>query len=79
MIGNTVVIEGETNWTNKGDPNSAAVTESHHQKEQIVIENPDDPVSTITHRIEDVHITVGNETTTTDLTKTEAVQGNYIL
>ena len=57
--GNTVVIEGEKNWTNKDDPN---VTESHHQKEQIIIENPNDPVANVTHRLEDIHVTVNNET-----------------
>jgi hypothetical protein len=59
LIGNTVVIEGEKYWTNNDDPN---VTESHHQKEQIIIENPNDPVSNVTHRLEDIHVTVNNET-----------------
>ena len=58
--GNTVVIEGEKNWTNKDAPN---VTESHHQKEQIIIENPNDVLSNVTHRLEDIHVTVSSETT----------------
>ena len=64
--GNAVVIEGEKNWTNNDDP---AVNEIHHQKEQIIIENPDDPTSTVTHRLEDVHITVQNETITSGIAK----------
>jgi hypothetical protein len=59
LIGNTVVIEGEKNWTNKDDPN---VTEIHHQKEQIIIENPNDLLSNVTHQLEDIHVTVNNET-----------------
>ncbi len=59
------MVEAEKHWTNKDDPNAGAVTESHHQKEQLVIENPDDSISTVTHRLEDIHVTVENETTTT--------------
>jgi len=62
LIGNTVVIEAEKNWTNNDDPNASNVSESHHQKEQIIIENPNDPVSTVTHQLEDIHVTVKNET-----------------
>lgn len=58
------MIEAETHSTNNNDPNSATVTESHHQKEQLIIENPDDPLSTVTHRLEDVHVTVDNEAST---------------
>lgn len=54
--GNTVVIEGEKNWTNND------ATESHHQKEQIIIENPNDPLASVTHRLEDIHVSVNNET-----------------
>jgi hypothetical protein len=64
IIGNAIVIEGENNWTNSDDPNSGTTTESHHHKEQIIIENPNDPMSSVTHRLEDVHVTVENETTT---------------
>lgn len=39
------------------------MTESHHQKEQIVIANPDDPTSAVAHRLEDVHITVKHDAT----------------
>jgi hypothetical protein len=60
-IGNTVVIEGEKHWTNNEDPNSPSATESHYQKEQIIIENPNDPLSSVTHRLEDIHVTVNNE------------------
>ena len=63
-LGNAIVIEGEKNWTNNDDP---TVEETHHQKEQIIIENPDDPASTVTHRLEDVHITVQNETSTSGI------------
>ena len=38
--------------------------EVHHHKEQLVIENPNDPLSDVTHRLEDIHVTVANETTT---------------
>ncbi len=55
------MIEAETHST---DQNSATVTESHHQKEQLIIENPSDPLSTVTHRLEDVHVTVDNEAST---------------
>jgi hypothetical protein len=79
-IGNTVVIEGEKHWTNDGDPNSSMVTESHHQKEQIIIENPNDPLSSVTHRLEDIHVTVNNENTVSVASiddKTHEVKGNY--
>jgi hypothetical protein len=62
LIGNTVVIEAEKNWTNNDDPNASNVSESHHQKEQIIIENPNDSISTVTHQLEDIHVTVKNET-----------------
>jgi len=61
FIGNTVVIEGEKHSTNNAGPNSSNVTESHHQKEQIIIENPNDPLSAVTHRLEDIHVTVNNQ------------------
>jgi hypothetical protein len=59
-----VVIEGEKHSTNEGDPNSSAVTETHDQKEQLIIENPDDSVSVVTHRLEDVHVTFEHENST---------------
>jgi hypothetical protein len=57
------------------------VTESHHQKEQIIIENPNDPLSSVTHRLEDIHVTVNNENTVSVAPiddKTHEVKGNYL-
>jgi len=56
------VLEAETHSTNENDPSSSTGSEVHHHKEQIVIDNPNDPVSDVTHRVEDVHITVKDET-----------------
>lgn len=62
------MIEGEKHWTNNDDPNSSSsVTESHHQKEQLIIENPNDPLSTVTHRLEDIHVSVDNNNTSTPI------------
>ena len=63
-LGQALVIEAEQHWTNKDEPNAAAVTETHHQKEQLVIDNPNDPLSTVTHRLEEIHVTVDNESPT---------------
>jgi hypothetical protein len=64
FIGSGIVIESEKHWTNDGEPNSSTVTETHDQKEQLVIDNPNDPMSSVTHRLEDVHVTVESETST---------------
>jgi hypothetical protein len=64
FIGNTVVIEGEKH-------ENLVPTESHHQKEQIIIENPNDPLSSVTHRLEDIHVTVHNEKTVPIEVKTQ--------
>jgi hypothetical protein len=79
FIGNTGVLEAEKHSTNDGEPNSSTVHESHHQKEQIVIDNPHDPLTGVTHKIEDVHITVNETTTPMDTTNTDEVKGNSIL
>ena len=63
-IGNAVVIEAEKNWTNN---DGSTTTESHHQKEQIIIENPHDPLSSVTQRLEDIHVTVNKETSVLDV------------
>ncbi len=78
VVGNTIVIEGEKHWTNNDGPNSSNVTDSHYQKEQIIIENPNDPLSTITHQLEDIHVTVNNETAVPIEDKTQAIKGNVI-
>jgi hypothetical protein len=57
------------------------VTESHHQKEQINIENPNDLLSSVTHRLEDIHVTVNNENTVSVAPiddNTHEVKGNYL-
>ena len=72
--GNAIVIEGEKHSTNNGDPNSSTVSESHHQKEQIIIENPNDPLSTITHHVEDVHVKVESEASTSEAAVGDKVQ-----
>ena len=64
FVGNTVVIEGEKNWTNS---DGLTTSESHHQKEQIIIENPQDPLSNVTQRLEDIHVTVNKETSVLDV------------
>lgn len=63
-LGQPLVIEAEQHWTNKDAPNATTVTETHHQKEQLVIDNPTDPLSTVTHRLEEIHVTVADETST---------------
>jgi len=74
FIGNTVVIEGETHSTNNQDPNSPNVTESHHQKEQIIIENINDPISTVTHQLEDIHVTVNNQPSVPNVVNEKATE-----
>jgi hypothetical protein len=56
-----LVVEAEKNWTTNQDGTPA---ESHQQKEQLVIDNPNDPLSSVTHRLEDIHVTVENATST---------------
>lgn len=63
-LGNAIVIEAEKNWTNN---DGLTTTESHHQKEQIIIENPHDPLSSVTQRLEDIHVTVNKETSVLDV------------
>jgi len=58
------VVETEKTLTNADDPNSSTVTETFHQKEKTIIENTNDPVSTVTHQLEQVHVTVETEPST---------------
>ncbi len=55
------MLETEKHLKNTDDPN---VTETHHEKEQIIIENTPDSVSTVTHQLEQVHVTVETESST---------------
>lgn len=71
FVGNTLVIEGEKNWTNTDGLNTSEI---HHQKEQLIIENSQDPLSNVTQRLEDIHVTVNSETSVLDVPTENKVQ-----
>jgi hypothetical protein len=47
--------------------NDPVVTGSQLQSEEVIVENPNDSLSSVTQKLEDIHVTVGNENTTTSV------------
>jgi len=58
------VIENEKQSTNTDDTNAPTVTETNDQNEKLESETPDDSVSSVTQKLEDIQVTVDNENST---------------
>jgi len=58
------VIENEKQSTNTDDTNAPTVTETNDQNEKLETETPDDPISSVTQKLEDIQVTVENENST---------------
>jgi hypothetical protein len=58
------VIESEKQSTHTDDTNGPTVTETNDQNEKLESETPDDSVSSVTQKLEDIQVTVDNENST---------------
>jgi hypothetical protein len=56
------LVESVNQGENTNDP---VVTGSQFQSEEVIVENPNDSLSTVTQKLEDIDVTVENENTTT--------------
>lgn len=67
----------EQHTTNQND---SLVTETHTKIEEVIINNPDDPLSTVTQKLEDIHVTVTEQppSTTTHGLSTIVEENNHL-
>lgn len=62
LLGQTLLMEtSEQHTTNE---NESLVKETHTHKEEVIINNLDDPLSTVTEKLEDIHVTVTEQAPT---------------
>ncbi|CAF4808811.1 unnamed protein product, partial [Rotaria socialis] len=62
--GNHVVVEGDKQEQNINETNASINDENNHEKQNSIVENADDSVSSLTHELEHIRVTLDDESTT---------------